>query len=205
MKKTIVLTLSIYFMVWSGSAIAAVIFADDFNSEHGGTGQGNYYDFANWTVSDGSVDLLGGTYYPQYTYEGLSVDLDGSTYNAGVMTSKEIGVETGCTYLFSFNISGNMRYGTDTVSVKVTNSDYNENFLLNYDEDWQQITRLVTITSGTTAQIIFDNAGGDNKGALLDNVSFSTTPVPIPPTVLLMGPGILGLLSLRFKKRRAHA
>ncbi len=203
MKKIFVVTLWLCFMLWNGSAMAALIFADDFNSENGGNGQSNYSNFANWTVSDGSVDLVGGSYFPSLAYDGLSIDLDGTTSDAGIMTSRELAVEPGHTYLLSFDISGNRRYyGSDTVSVAVTNSDYQEEFTLNWDIDWHNITRPVTITSGTTSQIVFSNAGGDNQGALLDNVSFSSAaPVPLPATVMLLGPGIIGLFSFRFKKR----
>lgn len=38
---------------------ATVIFEDNFNSENGGNYLLNYYDFDKWTVSGGSVDLIG--------------------------------------------------------------------------------------------------------------------------------------------------
>jgi hypothetical protein len=40
-------------------------------------------------------------------------------------------------------------------------------------------------------------------GAALDNVTVSTeNPVPVPPTVLLLGSGLLGLLGLRRIRKR---
>jgi hypothetical protein len=38
-------------------ASAVVIFSDNFNTENGCVGTLNYNNFANWTVSNGTVDL----------------------------------------------------------------------------------------------------------------------------------------------------
>ena len=45
--------------MWCGSAQALTIFEDNFDSENGGNYQLNYSGFANWDVTDGTVDLIG--------------------------------------------------------------------------------------------------------------------------------------------------
>jgi hypothetical protein len=197
MKKFIVLMVSALLLV-SVSAFATPVFFDDFNSENGGNGLRNFNDFSQWDIDYGTVDLVGGTYFPELAYDGLSVDLDGSTGDAGRMTSIEFDVIDGQKYTFSFDIAGNQRGGAnDTFQVVVYFSDYSEIFTLAADVDWHRVTREVT-AFGNTAQIVFNHSGGDNVGALLDNVSLA---VPEPATLLLFGSGILGLgLFRRFRK-----
>ncbi len=73
--------------LFATTAQAGVLFQDNFDAEGtSGSSQLNYNAFDNWTVEDGTVDLIadpnqwgidcvGGT--------GKCVDLDGSTRNAG--------------------------------------------------------------------------------------------------------------------------
>lgn len=71
----------------AGTAQATVLLSDNFNSENGGAGTLNYAGFVNWTVSDGSVDLCGNGFCDFLPGNGLYVDMDGSTGNAGKLTS----------------------------------------------------------------------------------------------------------------------
>lgn len=95
----------------AGSSFA---FFDDFDTENGGTPQLNYTSFANWTVSDGSVELAANG-FSGLSGSGMFVDLDGSTSNAGKMTSITILVTEGVLHTFSFDLSGNQRGGLDDV------------------------------------------------------------------------------------------
>ena len=70
----------------AGRVDAAVIFSDNFDGENGGVGALNYAGFANFTVSNGSVDLIGNGYFDYLPGNGLYIDLDGSTSDAGVLT-----------------------------------------------------------------------------------------------------------------------
>ena len=59
----------------------------------------NYTGFANWTVYSGTVDLIGNGSYDFLPGDGLYVDLDGSTSDAGVLTTKQ-----------SFNFTAGSQY-----------------------------------------------------------------------------------------------
>ena len=99
-------------------AAATVIFSDDFNAENGGVGALNYTGFANWGVSGvgETVDLIGNGFFDFYPGNGLYVDLDGSTGNAGVLTTNSF-FGPG-SYVLSFNLAGSTRGDTNTVIVR---------------------------------------------------------------------------------------
>jgi hypothetical protein len=90
-----------------------VVFQDSFDTETG-SGQGasgqskvNYTAFAQWTVSDGSVDLIAQSDFGIDCFggSGKCVDLDGGTNDAGVLTSVALNLAAG-SYDFSFQLSG---------------------------------------------------------------------------------------------------
>ena len=90
-------------------ANAGTIFSDDFESE--GTFvilQNNYTSFGNWTVSNGTVDLDPiASNTPRRASSGMAtfgnfVDLDGSSSNAGRLTSQaSLSLQPG-SYILSF-------------------------------------------------------------------------------------------------------
>lgn len=169
---------------------AAVVFLDDFNAE---TPQLNAA-FDNWTVSSGTADVVAsGTF--SITCNVNCVDLDGSTGNAGVFTSNQTFGPGN--FVLSFDLSGNQRgYAPDTVQI------------------FYGATLLDTIVVASTdpfathsynvsgsGQIRFENVGGDNVGAILDNVKLATA-VPEPSTLAMIG---TGLAALGLWRRRRHS
>ena len=168
---------------------AAPIFFDDFNSENNGVGVLNYSGFANWTVQDGTVDLIGNGFHDYFPAYGLHVDMDGSTYNAGRMISSQaITLEAG-TYELSYELAGNQRNNqTDQVFVNVNAGVFSTTESLAMNAPFTLFTRQFTLDSTQNITISFEGYGGDNVGMLLDNVKIeAVSVVPAPGAILLAG------------------
>src|ERR1700722_6621813 len=97
---------------------SSVVFSDSFNTENGGVPTLNYFGFANWTVPVGSVDLIGNGFFDLLPGNGLYVDMDGSTDQAGSLLSKSISVGAG-TYVFSYDLAGSQRGPSTALTASV--------------------------------------------------------------------------------------
>jgi hypothetical protein len=194
MKKRMVF--SALLCVYVVTPAMADIFFDDFNSESIGL---NYSSFANWDVSDGSVDVIGvdssWNWFPAY---GRYVDMDGSTGNAGKITTKVSFDLAPGTYTLSFDLAGNQRQGADdTVIVQVDmGSLFNRSYTLSASTPFTTFTEMFTVGAATSAKLSFEGVGGDNVGMLLDNVRLT----PVPGAVLL---GMLGLSVAGIRLRKS--
>lgn len=177
-------------------ARAQVLLSDNFNSEPGAL---NYTGFANWNVSNGTVD----TYSP-YAGFGISVDMDGSSGNAGTLTSKTVFNLTPGDYTLNFALGKNGA-AAETMTVSV-GSAFSEVFAnTGAIGTPQNIVRNFTVLSGTTGSIVFDHAGGDNEGFIIDNVSLVRNVVvaaPEPTSLALLAAGLLPVLGAVARNRR---
>ena len=149
-----------------------LLFFDDFSDD--GPPALSYASFANWTVSSGTVDLLGNP--PGYGIPSISstniVDLDGTSSppDAGVLATKTTFPLPPGTYRLSFDIAGNQRGGaTDSVMVSL-GGVFSETFIKNSSDPLVMIQRDIVVVSNTSGKIVFDHAGGDNIGILLNSV-----------------------------------
>jgi hypothetical protein len=169
--------------------------SDNFDTENGSSFALNYSGFTNWdVVGGGTVDLIGSSNYDYYPGNGHYVDLDGSSSKSGVLTTKSA-FATG-QYQLSFKLGGS-KAGPESVTVSLGN--LNEVFTIASADPLTTFTRLVSVTSPGT--LSFANAGGDNVGAILDDVNVSAVPVPTP--VLL--PSLIGLGLGALRKRKEIA
>lgn len=192
------------FLSLAANTGAATLFSDSFDADTPGLNATP----AGWTLSRGSVDIIGsgpnGTLFDLLPGNGYYVDLDGTTNLAGLISTGPFSLNGGSSYTLSFLLAGSQRGDTNTVTWGM---DYNADGVL----DASQVTTLGSAvpftpfslvftppTSTTSARIVFDHAGGDNLGLLLDDVVLADT-VPEPQTWALL---LAGIALLAFTARR---
>jgi hypothetical protein len=197
--KTATLAL-VGFLAFSAPAAAAPIFSDNFEAEDLGL---NEADLINWTISDGTVDVVGTGSFDSLCAgspsPGRCVDLDGSSSNAGRIETSSIALAPGM-YELIFWLSGSQRGDTNTVTV--TFGALSASLTLGSAAPWTPYT-FNYLSTGEATTIAFSHSGGDNLGILLDNVGLSsvdgTTAVPEPTSMVLFGTGAL----MALRRRRA--
>ncbi|MDO9505828.1 MAG: PEP-CTERM sorting domain-containing protein [Polaromonas sp.] len=197
------------FMAAAPAAQAGVLFSDNFDSQ-GAANALSFNGFTHWAVTDGTVDYIrSGVQYGINCVgnTGGCVDLDGSTLNAGVMSSKVIyDLLAGTTYFFSLDLSGGqVRDEHNTVNFGFALANDLGSFLasdmvtLARNDPFGTYAVAYTPGSDVSARLVIGNAGGDNVGLILDNVVL-TSKVPEPGTLALLG---LGLAAIGLRRRRA--
>ncbi len=189
MKRT---ALAISLLAAAAAANASTFFSDDFE----GSAIGGNQTPTGWTVANGSVEALGASFWGSLCNgSGQCVDLDGSTGNAGELTHT-FNLTGGTTYELSFDLAGNRRgAGTETGTVTFGTQMLNYS-LSNSASVAPYVAYGLSFTPGASGvyALTFANNGGDNMGAILDNVSI--TAVPEPQTWALMVGGLLAVGSL---------
>jgi hypothetical protein len=149
-------------------------------------------------IGDGTVDLIGNGFFDFYPGNGLYVDLDGSTWNAGLLRSTTLPLNPG-TYTLEFMLGGSTRRDVNIVHVSL-GSLYSESFTLESIAPLALVSRTFVVESVTSANLDFQNVGGDRLGAILDNVKLSgelapidelrPAAVPEPGTLMLLTAGL---------------
>ncbi len=155
---------------------ATVVFVTDFDNENGGVGKLNWTDFQQWNILAGCVDLHGNGFYDVQAGNGIYVDLDGTCLAAGTIETKEAFDLTAGNYVLEFWLAGNNRISTPDTVVVSLGTLFEEEIVLQRNEPFRLFTRLVTVTANTTARLRFEAFGGDDQGALLDQVRLRHNP-----------------------------
>lgn len=179
---------------------AGIVFSDDFNA-NGALGLNDTP--AGWTVTSGTVDVVGGA----GGWGGLCasggvvcIDLDGSTNQAGIL-SRSFAATAGTVYTATFDLAGNQRGGSDSLLVNFGTAS--QTFNLASNAAWNTYSLSFTATGNTNYDLSFHNAGGDNIGIVLDNVSVTAVPEPETYAMLLAGLGLMGTIVRRRKSKQA--
>lgn len=177
-----------YILVFASALVAvpanaATLFSDNFDSL-GRSSSINAKGLEGWHTMGGSVDYVRQANPWAVSCAGGSngcIDLDGSTRNGGRFQRGEgsISFHAGQTYELSAWISGNQRGGAadnllfgissiqaDLMTQTISNLDSNSGF--------QKYSLLFTAAFDFRGSIFFEDMGGDNVGALLDDVTLST-------------------------------
>jgi len=201
----------------TGQALAgSVVFSDNFDAEAPGLGWSNgNLPLTNWKVTDGSIDVFGVGNQDFYAGNGRYVDLDGTSFNAATISLKNLLNLTAGQYELSFDLAGAFSpydAGKNANFVDVSFGSVTENHTAAWQADFTTRSILLTLATDALVDIVFNHAGNDNNGVILDNVvvtrlgdvAAQQSPVTHMPTPAAAGAGLMlmGLLGL---KRRSKA
>lgn len=197
MKKS-VLALAAAVVMTASASQAAVVFSDDFSS-YGSTTRLNAPDTlfgGNWSTAGGTIDYLaaGDSFGNLCVGGGNCIDLDGSTAQAGVFSSKTFGAGR---YTLDISMFGSQRSGYEAETVTITLGNWS--VTLGPINTFDDASNSWTFTT-TGGAIGFSNAGGDNVGAILTGVTLSAVPLPATAPLLLAGLGLIGAAAKRRRK-----
>lgn len=179
------------------AAQAALLFTENFDSESLAL---NYSGFSQFSVTNGTVDLIGNGFYDFYPSQGRYVDLDGSTYNAGLLTTNN-SFAAG-TYTLNFVLGGSKRGDSNTLHVAL--GDFAQDITLASQAGLTN--QSFTFQTTVAGNLSFQNSGGDNLGLILDNISLAgdavVTAVPEPSSWAMMILGFAGLGYMTHRRRK---
>ena len=192
-------------------ALAAVVFlakpatatsiSDNFDTENGGVYALNYYGFANFTVTSGSVDLIGaGSPYDAYPGNGLYIDMAGSTGQYGALTTNQI-FSAGA-YNVTLQVGGPIYAGISDgleVMCNCTVATHSTGDVAGLSVQTFSFN-VILLANGTFSIADLGDSGNPNIGATL--LSVDITPVPEPATIALIGVGLLGAGALGRRRKK---
>jgi len=148
-----------------------VFLYDNFNSENKGNGALNYSSFAKWSVSNGSVDLIGNGFHDLLPGNGLYVDLDGTTGDPAILVSKKGFVLNPGAYRFEYDLAGSQRGDVNSVLIAVGASFLKKHTLKSEEPFRRYAWRFHVKKTDPNGYVSFMPQGpGDNIGLILDNV-----------------------------------
>jgi choice-of-anchor C domain-containing protein len=216
MKKLVILAAVLMCLpfMWSAAAQANLLTNGSFESgmDPGGsfiTLSAGSTDITGWTVTAGSIDYIGG--YWTAADGNRSLDMNGLGQGSIQQTFP---TTLGQAYRVTFALAGNFDGGPNPKTLTVSAAGQTQNFTFSEPAGWShsnmgwvQETFGFTANSGlTTLTFTGDptlNPGWWGNvtpfGPTLDNVTANA--VPVPPGVLLLGSGLVGLGLWRLRSK----
>lgn len=213
-------------------ASAGVVYSNNFDGENGGNTALNYNGFNGLTVTDGTVDLVksGDFGITCAGGSGACVDLDGSTSDAGLVSSNSFSFAKGDRVALSFDFSGNQRntppndgfrtafhfsgmvsgrFGSKSTTFGLQDYGAFSN-PAGVRVDIYNIPPAFAMTDFTfffdaysagNVTFSFQDFGNDNVGVVIDNLSLDISAVPEVGTWAMMIAGF-GLTGAAMRRRR---
>jgi len=193
--------------LWLASAPASAVplFSDNFDADTAGLNAPG--GLINWTIDNGTVDVIqsGGFGISCVGGTGRCLDMDGSTGNGGRIVSKDIfELVPGAFYELTAMISGNQRNSAiDTFSMGVLDATTLNPFGSGSGpvagaDPFSLQTFGISLGAGGNVRLFFEDPGADNIGYILDDVAFEcirgcdVAGVPEPGILALLGIGLAG-------------
>jgi choice-of-anchor C domain-containing protein len=203
MKRTILRFAVVGAAIIAGSSAFAtnVVLDGNFNNSNGGFTTISS-SFGPWTVTSGSIDLIGGYWQsptgPNAASGGTngSVDMDGNS--VGAISQVISGLTSGKTYTLQFYLSGNPDGAPTTKSLDVSiGSVVDQNFTYtnsgNTYSNMKYTLESLTFTAGPSDTLTFasqDPSSPGYYGPVIGGVSIA---IPEPSTWAMMLLGFAGL------------
>lgn len=182
---------------------SASIIPNQFDTENGGVGTLNYYGFTGYTVTSGSVDLIGAGFYDNFAGNGLYVDMAGTTGQFGALTTNT--VYAAGTYHVTLGLGGTIYSNiSDGVSLDWGTGSWSSGDLAGLTSQTFDFDITLNAASAITISDL-GHSGNANIGATLFGLSVERTQqgdVPEPLTLSLMGAGLAGMGALRRRRAR---
>ena len=164
----------------------------------------NNFAIDSWTVVAKTIDWIG-TYWTAQN-DSRSLDMSGLVGDAGSISQTFLtsaGQQYEVTFWMAGNPDGPPTIKTLNVAVGAKNQDYyftNTASTTRGNMGWVKESFFFTTPNnplGLSTTLTFTSGDSSGYGPALDNVSVNA--IPLPPSALLLGSGLLGLVGLRRK------